>query len=69
MSLPTRCWCCAVEKLPVQRTTEGVIVHQRVVIWQALEPGAVKMKAISVETRGRKLLFPEITITVSDPGP
>ena len=59
----------AVEKLPVQRTNEGVIVHQRVVIWQALEPGAVKMKAISVETQGRKLLFPEITITVSDPGP
>ncbi len=59
----------AVEKLPVQRTKEGVIVHKRVVIWQALEPGVVKMKAISVETRGRKLLFPEITITVSDPGP
>jgi hypothetical protein len=59
----------AVEKLPVQRTTEGLIVHKRVVIWQALEPGTVRMKAISVETRGQKLLFPEITITVSDPGP
>ncbi len=59
----------AVEKLPVQRTQEGFIVHRRVVIWQALEPGAVTMKAISVETQGRKLLFPEITITVSDPGP
>jgi hypothetical protein len=59
----------AVEKLPVQRTSEGVIVHRRVVIWQALEPGAVKMNAISVETRGRKRLFPEISITVSDPGP
>ena len=59
----------AVEKLPVRRTNEGVIVHKRVVIWQALEPGTVKMDAISVETQGRKLLFPEITITVSDPGP
>jgi hypothetical protein len=59
----------AVERFPVQRTTEGVIRHKRVVIWQAVEPGAVKMKAISVETGGRKLLFPEITITVSDPGP
>ena len=58
----------AVEKLPVQRTKEGVIVHKRVVIWQALEPGTVKMNAISVETQGRKLLLPEITITVSDPG-
>ena len=59
----------AVEKMPVRRTKEGVIVHRRVVIWQALEPGAVKMDAISVETDRRKLLFPEITITVSDPGP
>ena len=59
----------AVEKWPVQRTQEGVIVHKRVVLWQALEPGVVKLKAISVETRGRKRLFPEITITVSDPGP
>lgn len=59
----------AVEKLPLQRTQGGVIVHKRVVLWQALEPGAVAMKAISVETQGRKLLFPEITITVSDPGP
>jgi hypothetical protein len=59
----------AVEKLPVRRTTEGVIIHKRVVIWQALEPGAVALRAISVETQGRKRLFPEITITVSDPGP
>jgi hypothetical protein len=59
----------AVEKLPVRRTTEGVMIHKRVVIWQALEPGAVTMKAISVDTQGRKRLFPEITITVSDPGP
>ena len=58
----------AVEKLPVRRTTEGVIVHRRVIIWQAVEPGTVKMNAISVETQGRKRLFPEITITVSDPG-
>lgn len=59
----------AVEKLPVRRTAEGVIIHKRVVIWQALEPGAVTMKAISAETQGRKRLFPAITITVSDPGP
>jgi hypothetical protein len=59
----------AVEKLPVQRIKDRLIVHKRVVIWQALEPGTVRMKAISVETQGRKLLFPEITITVSDPGP
>ncbi len=58
----------AVEKLPVQRTPEGVIVHKRVIIWQAVEPGTVKMNAISVETQGRKRLFPEVTITVSDPG-
>ncbi|NQU69473.1 MAG: hypothetical protein HQ514_02920 [Rhodospirillales bacterium] len=59
----------AVEKLPVQRTNEGVIVHRCVVIWQALEPGAVKISAISVKTQGRKRRFPEISITVSDPGP
>jgi hypothetical protein len=58
----------AVEKLPIERTKEGVLVHKRVVIWQALEPGSVKMKALWVETQGRKLLFPEITITVGDPG-
>jgi hypothetical protein len=59
----------AVERRPVRRTAEGAIVQQRVVLWQALEPGTVKMKTISVETRGRKRLFPEINITVRDPGP
>ena len=59
----------AVEKLPVRRTPEGVIVHKRVVVWQALEPGSVKIDRLSVETKGRKLLFPEVTITVRDPGP
>ena len=58
----------AIEKLPVQRTPEGILVHKRVVIWQALEPGTVKLKAISIETQGRKRLFPEITILVRDPG-
>ncbi len=58
----------AVEKHPVRRTRKGIIVHKRVIIWQALEPGTVKVNAISVETRGRKRLFPEVTITVSDPG-
>ena len=59
----------AFEKLPVRRTPEGVIVHKRVVVWQALEPGLVKIDKLSVETRGRRLLFPEITIAVRDPGP
>ena len=59
----------ALEKLPVRRTSEGVIVHKRVVVWQALEPGLVKIDRLSVETKGRKLLFPEVTITVRDPGP
>ena len=59
----------ALEKLPVRRTPEGVIVHKRVVVWQALEPGLVKIDRLSVETKGRKLLFPEVTITVRDPGP
>lgn len=59
----------AVEKHPVQQSAKGTIVHQRVVIWQALEPGQVKLEALSVETRGRMLVFPEITITVRDPGP
>ncbi|MFZ5829207.1 MAG: hypothetical protein ACOY3P_03930 [Planctomycetota bacterium] len=59
----------AVEKLPVERNREGAIVHRRVVIWQALEPGEVKIDALSVETQGRTLRFPEITITVRDPGP
>ena len=58
----------AVEKLPVQRTAAGVLVHKRVVIWQALGPGAVKLQAISLETQGRKRLFPELTILVLDPG-
>lgn len=59
----------ALEKLPVRRTREGVIVHRRVVVWQALEPGTVKIKTLSVETRGQKRLLPVITITVRDPGP
>jgi hypothetical protein len=59
----------AIEKLPVRRTPEGVIIHKRVVIWQALEPGLVKIDKLSVETKGRKLLFPEVSITVRDPGP
>ena len=59
----------AMEKLPVRQTPEGVIVRKRVVVWQALEPGVVKIDKLSVETKGRKLLFPEVTITVRDPGP
>ena len=58
----------ALEKLPVRRTPEGDIVHKRVVVWQALEPGSVKIDGLSVETRGRKLRFPEVTIVVRDPG-
>ena len=57
----------AVEKLPVQRTEDGVIVHRRVVLWQALEPGVVRMNDISIETQKQKRLFPEVTITVNDP--
>ncbi len=59
----------AIEKLPLRRTREGEIVHKRIVVWQGLEPGTVKIDALSVETRGQKLLFPEVTITVRDPGP
>ncbi|MCL4203309.1 MAG: hypothetical protein KJ000_12480 [Pirellulaceae bacterium] len=59
----------AVEKRPVRQAGDGTIVHQRVVIWQALEPGTIKMDAISMETQGRKGRFPEITITVGDPEP
>ncbi len=59
----------AIEKLPVQRTRDGVIVHRRVIIWQGLEPGTVKMKTLSVETKGKRLLLPEVTTTVRDPGP
>lgn len=59
----------AVEKPPVQRTKEGAILHRRVVIWQALRPGTVRVDAISVETAGRKMLFPEITIRVGETGP
>ena len=57
----------AKEKQPIERTAQGDVIHRRVVIWQAVEPGTVKMNNISVEIQGRKLLFPEITITVSDP--
>ncbi len=59
----------ALEKLPVRRTPKGLIVHKRVIIWQALEPGTVKTNGLLVETKGQKLRFPEVTITVSDPGP
>jgi hypothetical protein len=59
----------AIEKLPIRQSQDGTIVHARVVIWQALEPGVVKLKSLSVENKGRKLSFPEITITVRDPGP
>lgn len=58
----------AIEKLPVRRTPAGVIVHKRVIIWQALEPGSVKMDGLSVEAKGKKSRFPEVTITVRDPG-
>lgn len=59
----------ALEKLPVRRSREGDIVHQRVVVWQGLLPGTVRMKTLSVQTRGRKLLLPEVTITIRDPAP
>jgi hypothetical protein len=59
----------AIEKLPVRRTPKGVIVHKRVVVWQALGPGLVKIDKLSVETKQRELLFPEVSITVRDPSP
>ncbi len=59
----------AIEKLPVRRTREGVVVYKRVVIWQGLEPGTVKIKTLSVETKTQKWLFPEVSITVRDPVP
>jgi len=59
----------AIEKLPVRRTREGVVVYQRVIVWQGLEPGTVKIKTLSVQTKEQKLRFPEITITVRDPNP
>jgi hypothetical protein len=40
-----------------------------VVIWQALRPGIVKLTDITVETRGQKWNFPEITIRVREAGP
>jgi hypothetical protein len=58
----------AIEKLPVQLSREGV-VYRRVILWQALEPGKVKMNSLSIETKEEKLLFPEITMTVRDPDP
>lgn len=57
----------AVEKFPVQRTREGAVVHKRVLIWQALEPGTAKVTGLSVETPGGKRMFPEIEITVRAP--
>ena len=48
----------AVEKLPIERTKAGVIVHKRVVIWQSLEPGTVKMNDISIETPGTETPVP-----------
>lgn len=59
----------AIEKLPVRRTREGEIVQKRIVVWQGLEPGTVAVKNLSVETGAQTLLFPQVTITVRDPGP
>jgi hypothetical protein len=59
----------AIEKLPVQRTRQGLVVYQRVILWQGLEPGTVRIEALAIETRNRKLFFPEVNITVRDPGP
>jgi len=59
----------AVEKRPVERTPAGQIIHRRVVLWQGLAPGEVTVKDLAVETQGRKLAFPEITITIRDPSP
>ena len=59
----------AFEKLPVRRTSEGLIIYKRVIVWQALQPGTVTMDRLLIETKGQKLRFPEVTITVRDPGP
>jgi len=59
----------AVEKLPVRRTRDGVVVYRRVVVWQGLEPGAVTLRTLSIETRQQKLVFPEVIIVIRDPAP
>jgi hypothetical protein len=59
----------AVERLPVRLAREGAVVYERVVVWQGLEPGAVNIKKLSVETDEQKWLFPEVTVTIRDPAP
>jgi len=59
----------ALEELPVRRTPNGLIVQRRVVIWQGLEPGTLRIKNLAVETGGSKLAFPEVTIIIRNPGP
>lgn len=59
----------AMENLPVQRTPQGLVVYQRAIVWQGLEPGTVRIKALAIETRNQKTRFPEVAITVRDPIP
>ncbi len=57
----------AVEKLPVRRTRQGSVIYERVVLWQGLEPGTVRLKNLAIQIDRQKLTFPAITITIRDP--
>jgi hypothetical protein len=59
----------AVEKRPVRRLGDGVVIYERVIVWQGLEPGTVKIDTLSVLAQEEKRLFPEVTITIRDPAP
>lgn len=59
----------AIEKLPVRKNQAGTIVYRRILVWQALQPGEFKLASLSVTAGEQELLFPEVIITVRDPGP
>jgi hypothetical protein len=53
-----------VEKIPIQRTSEGRYIQKRIVIWQGIEAGSTSLTNLAVQAGSETYNFPTLGITI-----
>lgn len=53
-----------VEKVPIQRTTNGRFIQKRIVIWQGVEAGQPILTNLTAEVGGIQYVFPTLGIVI-----
>jgi len=56
----------AVEKIPIQRTADGLFVQGYRIIWQGLNSGSVTVTNLTAVFQETRQTFPSLKITVDD---